>query len=152
MAPVIVNNLKIIHASLDMNDPCNTAVYACTMITFYCIARLGEFSVPNICKRFEPTKYITCQDISALKDQNGLSILRFRILVTKCEAIGEVMQCAPQAGCITDVEAAHWNHLHLNLAPPDAHLFTWMHPKSGLCPLSKTQVMKNSWRLPSKAT
>ena len=139
--PVTVDDLKIIHAYLDMNDPCNAAIYACTVTTFYCIARLGEFTVPNIRKRFKPTKHIMHQDISTLKDQNGLPVLKFRIPVTKCEATGEDVQCAPQAGCVTDPEAALQNHFRLNLAPSDAHLFTWKHPKSGLRPLSKTQVM-----------
>ena len=70
-----------------MNDPCNTAVYACTVITFYCIARLGEFTVPNICEKFEPTKYITHGDVSMLEDKDGLLVIKFRLPITKCEAM-----------------------------------------------------------------
>ena len=135
-----VDDLKIIRAYLDMSDPCDTAVYVCTVTTFYCVARLGEFTMPNIHEKFEPTKHIMRWDISALKDQNGLPVLKFRIPVTKCEATGEDVQCAPQAGCVTDPEAALQNHFCLNPAPSDAHLFAWKHSKSGLRPLSKTQV------------
>ena len=123
-----------------MNDPCDAAIYACTVVTFYCVARLGEFTVPNIREKFDPTKYVTRRDVQMLKDKDGLPVIKFRIPVTKCEATGEDMQCAPQAGCVTDPEAALRNHLRLNPAPPDAHLFAWKHPKSGLRPLSKTQV------------
>jgi hypothetical protein len=84
-----------------MNDPGDAAVYACTVITFYCVARLGEFTVPNIREKFEPMKYISRRDISMLKDKDGLPVIKFRIPVTKCDPSGEDVQCAPQPGCVT---------------------------------------------------
>ena len=125
---------------MDMDDPCNAAVYTCTVITFYCVVRLGEFTVSNIRECFNPEKYITRNNVARLKDKDGLPVIKFRIPVMKCEATGEDVQCAPHTGCVTDPEAALQNHLRLNPAPPDAHLFTWRHPRSGLCLLSKTQV------------
>ena len=123
-----------------MDDPCDAAVYACTVITFYCVARPGEFTVPNIREHFNPEKYITRNNITRLKDKDGLPVIKFRIPVKKCEATGEDVQCTPHMGCVTDPEAALQNHLRLNPAPPDTHLFAWRHPRSGLCLLSKMQV------------
>jgi hypothetical protein len=139
--PVTIDDLKIIRANLNMNDPGDAAVYACTVITFYCIPRLGEFTVPNVREKFEPMKYISRRDIFMLKDKDGLPVIKFRIPVTKCDPSGEDVQCAPQSGCVTDPETALQNHLRLNPAPPNAHLFAWKHPRSGLRPLSKMQVM-----------
>ena len=99
-----VDDLKIIHAGLNMNDPCDAAVYACTVITFYCIARLGKFTVPNIREKFEPAKYITHGNISMQEDKDGLPVMKFRLPITKCEATGEDIQCAPQVGYITNPE------------------------------------------------
>ena len=75
-----------------------------------------------------------------LRDQNNLPVIKFNLPVTKCAREGEDVQCAPQTNCITDPEAALQNHFRVNPAPPNAHLFAWRHPKSGLRPLSKNQV------------
>ncbi|KIJ67286.1 hypothetical protein HYDPIDRAFT_84972, partial [Hydnomerulius pinastri MD-312] len=67
-------------------------------------------------------------------------VMKFYIPTTKCALeTGEDTQCAPQLGGITDPKAALENHFHVNLAPPDAHLFAWKHP-NGLQALSKTEV------------
>ena len=76
-----------------------------------------------------------------LEDKDGLPVMKFRLPIMKCEATEEDIQCAPQVGYITNPETALQNHLRVNPAPPDAHLFAWKHPRSGLHPLSKTQVM-----------
>jgi hypothetical protein len=52
----------------------------------------------------------------------------------------EINQSVDENFNITDPEAALQNHLRLNPAPSDAHLFAWKHPRSGLRLLSKTQV------------
>jgi len=135
-----IDDLKIIQVNLNLNTPCDAAVYVCIVTSFYCVARLGEFTVPNVREKFNPKKYIARQNATAIKDQHGLPVLKFHLPFTKCEANGEDVQCAPQTGCITDPEAALANHFHLNPAPPDAHLFAWKHPREGLHPLSKTQV------------
>ncbi|KIK79256.1 hypothetical protein PAXRUDRAFT_770172 [Paxillus rubicundulus Ve08.2h10] len=66
--------------------------------------------------------------------------MKFYIPFTKCSAAGEDMQCAPLPGCITDPQATLKNHFCVNPTPQDAHLFSWKHLKSSLCPLSKTKV------------
>ena len=85
-------------------------------------------------------KYITQQNFSALMDQHRLPIMKFHIPVTKCEPRGKDVQCALQTNCITDPQFVLDNHMHINPAPHNTHLFTWKHPKNSLRPLSRTQV------------
>ena len=54
-----IEDLKIIWANLNLNDPGDAAIYACIAVGFYCAARLGEFTVPNLREKFDPEKYIT---------------------------------------------------------------------------------------------
>ena len=135
-----VDDLKIIRANLNLNDPGDAAIYACIAVGFYCAARLGELTVPNLRENFDPKKYITRKNFSALTDQHGLPVMKFHLPITKCEPRGEDIQCAPQTNCITDPQFVLDNHFRLNPAPRDAHLFAWKHPKNGLRPLSRTQV------------
>ncbi|KIN93964.1 hypothetical protein M404DRAFT_169606 [Pisolithus tinctorius Marx 270] len=53
-----VNILVVFHSLFDHNDPCNAAIFTCLVMSFYCIARLGEFTVPTI-QSFKPAKHIT---------------------------------------------------------------------------------------------
>ena len=116
-------------------------IYACIAVGFYCATRLGEFTVPNLREKFNPEKYITRNNFTALTDQHSLPILKFHLPITKCEPKGEDVQCAPQPVCLTDSQFALDNHLRLNPAPHDTHLFTWKHPKTSLRPLTRTQVI-----------
>ena len=43
-----IDDLKIIRTNLNLEDSCDAAVYTCIMVGFYCAARLGELTVPNI--------------------------------------------------------------------------------------------------------
>jgi len=43
-----VEDLKIIHSHLDPNNPCDAAIFTCMVTVFYCIARLGKFTVKAI--------------------------------------------------------------------------------------------------------
>lgn len=139
--PMTIDDLKIIRANLNLEDSCDVAVYTCIMVGFYCAARLGELTVPNIWETFNPKKYIMRWDVTKVANQNGLPVLKFHIPITKCEAEGEDVQCAPHPDCITDPKAALLNHLHINSAHPDAHLFAQNHHKGGMHPLTKTQVV-----------
>ena len=46
--PMTIEDVKILRANLDLNYPCNTTIYTCIVTVFYCVARLGEFTVPAI--------------------------------------------------------------------------------------------------------
>jgi hypothetical protein len=129
-----------IRKHLDLNALLDAAVFACLTTTFYSIARLGEFTVKTI-KDFNPEKHITRAGISESQDRNGLPITKFRLPCTKVSPIeGEDAYWAAQEGP-TDPKAALQNHLNVNKAESEAHLFAWKHPK-GLCPLSKKEFIK----------
>ncbi|KAF8442249.1 hypothetical protein L210DRAFT_3330315, partial [Boletus edulis BED1] len=138
--PMTLDDIKAIRAFLNLDDPCDAAIYACMVVVFYSVVRLGEFTVTAITK-FNPTKHVTRRNVSFLKDQHGLPVIKIALPSTKCAPDGEDVQCAPQKGCVSDPEAALRRHFHINAAPPNAHLFAWKHPKNGLRPLSKTQFI-----------
>ncbi|KIK81939.1 hypothetical protein PAXRUDRAFT_154879, partial [Paxillus rubicundulus Ve08.2h10] len=104
------------------------------------LAQLGEFTVPAITK-FDPTKHITCAHISHLWDPNRTPIIKFQLPSTKCTPQGEDMQCTPLDNPSDPLRALN-NHFALNPTPPNAHLFAWKHPESGLQPLLRTEVTK----------
>ncbi|KAN0078390.1 hypothetical protein V8E55_010447 [Tylopilus felleus] len=117
--PLTSTDLKILCKNLNPNDPCDTVILACITMVFYCVAKLGEFTVPAITK-FTPGKHIARHDLLFMQDLEGRP------------EEGENVQCAPHPDCITDPEVALKNHLRVNPAP--LH-----HPKNGLRPLSKNQ-------------
>lgn len=124
----MVDNLKIIQANLNLNNLGDTVIHACITVAFYCAAKLEEFIISNICKNFNPEKYITRQNYSTLTDQHGLPVMEFCLSITKCEPKGKDMQCAPQTSYITNPQFALDNHMHLNPAPYNTHLFACKHP------------------------
>ncbi|KAI6008427.1 hypothetical protein EDC04DRAFT_2871493 [Pisolithus marmoratus] len=135
-----VDTLELIHSLLDPDSHRDAAIFACLTVVFYCITRLGEFTVQSI-KQFCPTKHITRAHVTHHHDLNSLPVTKFRIPWTKTSPMGEDTQCAPLGG-ITDPIRALERHLHMNPADPGAHLFTWKHPTSGLRPLSRSEVIK----------
>jgi hypothetical protein len=137
-----------IHNQLDLNSPLDAAVFVCLTTTFYCIARLGEFTVPTIKGKFNPSRYITRSSISETFDRNNLPVTKFYIPCTKTAPAGEETYWAAQAG-LSDPKAALENHLRVNPASPEAHLFAWNHPTGGLRPLSRAEFTK---RISSAAT
>ncbi|KIN98975.1 hypothetical protein M404DRAFT_30938 [Pisolithus tinctorius Marx 270] len=139
--PFHMNTLELFHSLMDLNDPRDAAIFACLTIVFYCVARLGEFTVPAI-KQFDPSKHITRVHVTHLHDLSGLPVTKFRIPWTKMSPTGEDAQCVPLNGAITDPIQALEHHLHLNPADKSTHLFAWKHHISGLRPLSKTEVTK----------
>lgn len=127
-----VEDIKILRAHLNLANPCDAAIlYACVIMEFCCVTRLGEFMVPAI-TRFKSSKHITHHNVTFLRDQNNLPVM-------KC-AHKEEVQCTPQTNCIINLEAALQNHFHVNPAPPNTYLFAYRDPKSSLWPLSKNQV------------
>lgn len=107
---------------------------------FWCIARLGEFTVQNT-KAFHPSRHITRAAVSDVRDRNDLLVKKFDLPWTKMSATsgkGESVQCAKQDGP-TDPFYALENHLAVNPGLPEDHLFAWKHVDGSLHPLSKRQ-------------
>jgi hypothetical protein len=127
-----------IRSHLNLNDPLDAAVFACLTTVFFCVARLGEFTVPNL-KDFDPTKHITRGGVSKIVAANGILVTKFHLPSTKASPHnGEDTHWAPQSGFI-DPQAALENHFRVNPAPDNSHLFAWRRPKTGLRPLTKRE-------------
>ncbi|KAI5984555.1 hypothetical protein EDC04DRAFT_2873860 [Pisolithus marmoratus] len=118
---------------MDSKNHIDAAIFTCVTIVFYSMACLGEFTVQSI-KQFNPLKHITRMHVMHLHDPNGLPVTRFHIPWTKTSTAGEDAQCAPVEGVT--------NPIRLNPADPNAHLFAWKHPTSGMCPLSRSEVIR----------
>ncbi|KAF8549244.1 hypothetical protein OG21DRAFT_1478933 [Imleria badia] len=132
-------HIKIICSYLNLDDLCDAAIYACMVVVFYCVVRLGEFMVKAV-KVFNPDSHVTWHNFVSLFNKDNLPVLQFTLPKTKCKPVKEeAVQCAPQSGCIMDPEAAIRNHFRINPAAPSDHLFAWKHLKGSLRPLSKTQ-------------
>jgi hypothetical protein len=133
---------------LNLSTPLDAAVFACLTTSFYCIARLGEFTVPTIKGAFDPSKFISRKGVSEATDRNGIPVTKFRLPHTKASPTGEETYWAAQEGP-SDPKTALENHLKVNPAAEDAHLFAWLHPSGNLRPLSKAEFLK---RMSSAAT
>ncbi|EIW76487.1 hypothetical protein CONPUDRAFT_64336 [Coniophora puteana RWD-64-598 SS2] len=142
-APFTVDDILRIHSVLDPTNSCDAAVYACLVVSFYCVARLGEFTVPSTdAFKANPRSYISRRDVAEVVDRNGLKATRFHIPKTKTSPVaGADTQCASQSDATDPITALN-NHLRVNAAPTDAHLFAWHHPKRGIVALSKWQFLR----------
>ncbi|KAH7920748.1 hypothetical protein BV22DRAFT_966449, partial [Leucogyrophana mollusca] len=139
-APITPAIIVVLRNQLNLDDPRDAAIFACITTVFYCVARLGEFTVPAL-KNFDPTKHVTRAHMARESDRNGLTVTKFHIPSTKsAPVLGEETQFATQEG-LSDPTAALSNHLRVNPADASAHLFTWSHPK-GPRPLTKKEVTK----------
>jgi hypothetical protein len=132
--------ISTIRNHLNLDKPLDAAVFACMTTTFYCIARLGEFTVRTV-KGFDPKKHVSRAGMVESTDRNGLPVTNFMLPSTKTSPLsGEGTYWAAQEGP-TDPKAAMDNHIRVNAARPGDHLFAWKHEK-GLRPLSKSEFLK----------
>jgi hypothetical protein len=140
-APFTPDIICKIYNQLDLNTPLDAAFFACLTTTFYCIARLGEFTVPTIKANFDPAKYISRGHVTVTIDRHGLRVTKFHLPRTKTSPTGEETYWAAQEG-LSNPESALENHFRVNPAGQEAHLFAWKHPTSGMRPLSKAEFLK----------
>jgi hypothetical protein len=90
--------------------------------TFYCIVRLEEFTVRTV-KGFDSKKHILRAGMVESNDHNGLPVTNFILPGTKSSALmGEGAYWATQDSP-TDLKTAMTNHIQINTAKPDVHLF-----------------------------
>ena len=111
--PITLDDLAVIQRNMNLSDPGDATIFACLTVVFFCITRLGEFTVPAIAK-FNPTKHITQCNATLLQDAQNWLVLKFSIPVTKCSPNGENRQCAPLPGELIDPAAVLENHFHIN--------------------------------------
>jgi len=126
--PFTPDIISLFKSQLNMEDPLDTAIFACITVCFWGIARVGEFTVPSI-NAFDPTKHITRAGLTQVTDRNGLTVLKFHLPWTKASKAaskGEFVQCAQQNGP-SDPLAAIENHFCINAVTSNEHLFSWTH-------------------------
>ncbi|KAG1868954.1 hypothetical protein DFJ58DRAFT_621615, partial [Suillus subalutaceus] len=68
--------LSTIRDHLNLNEPLDAAVFACLTTMFYCIVRLGEFTVKFI-KDFDQRKHISRAGVSDYSDRHGHPVTKF---------------------------------------------------------------------------
>ncbi|KIJ06928.1 hypothetical protein PAXINDRAFT_91249 [Paxillus involutus ATCC 200175] len=143
----ILENFK---EAMNLEDPHDAAIFACLVSSFYCIAHLGEFTVPAI-SRFDPTKHISRAGLIITRNHNNLPVMKFSIPNTKTSSDGEEVHCAGtlvpysaphEPPSSTDPRHAIETHFRINHDEPHAHLFSWRHPSGTMRPLSKKEVIK----------
>ncbi|KAF8129570.1 hypothetical protein EV363DRAFT_290807 [Boletus edulis] len=137
--PYTLDIITRLHAHLDLNDPLDTAVFACLTTTFFATARTGEFTVANI-PAFNPAIHVTREHMSLQRDRQGLEVTNFRLPRTKSSQQGEDVSWAKQSGPC-DPHAAIHHHFSLNNPPPNAHLFAYR-TKKGFTPMTRTKFLK----------
>ncbi|KAF8836513.1 hypothetical protein BDN67DRAFT_879765, partial [Paxillus ammoniavirescens] len=140
--PFTVDILERFSLLMNLDDPCDAAIFACLTCSFFCITRLGEFTVPAISK-FDPSKHITRAGFTLTQNHEGLTVMRFSLPSTKTSKEGEEVHCTlHNQNSRLDPKGALDRHLRINPDRESAHLFAWKHPSGGLRPLSKKEVTK----------
>ncbi|KAI6000437.1 hypothetical protein EDC04DRAFT_2584074 [Pisolithus marmoratus] len=91
-APFTTDILCFLHNTLDRDNPCNAAIFACLTLSFFCLVRFREFTVPTI-KSFDPACHITRARYQLLHNHDNLPIMVFHLPSTKCTPGGEMIQC-----------------------------------------------------------
>lgn len=146
--PLTINQLKLILMNLDPNIPEQVAVAACLSTTFFCCARLGEFTVPTV-KSFSPKNHITINDVTFEQDRNFNKVTAFHLPRTKTSATGETVFWAPQETGI-DPQKLLYQHLQINEPLPHEHLFSFKTEDKKL-PMSRNTFLRNVHRAASLA-
>ena len=119
--PEFIRKVKL---SLKMDDPMDAAVYACLTTTFYCAARLGEFTVPTL-SSFKPEAHVKPSDITYDgQDRNGFKVTKFHLPRTKTSPNGADTYWTAQPGD-TDPDEALRNHIQVNSPGNQEALFSY---------------------------
>lgn len=132
--------LSAIRDQLDLTAPLDAAVFACLTTTFYCCARLGEFTVPSR-NGFKPDEHVKRSNKREEEDRNGNKVTVLFLPRTKTSVNGEDVFFARQDGP-TDPLTALENHLAINVGPSDAPLFAYKGRGDDLVPLSRMDFLR----------
>jgi hypothetical protein len=131
--------IAAIKQQLNLQEPLDTAVFACLTTCFYASARLGEFTVQTL-SGFNPNVHITLCNLSYDQDRNGCKVTVLHLPRTKATGnAGEDVYWAFQEGD-TDSTAALQNHLQVNQPSKAMHLFAYR-AKHARRPLTKMKFL-----------
>jgi len=91
-APFSLEILKIFYSLMDHNNQCDAVIFACIVCTFFCIAHLGEFTVPAISK-FDPMKHITRAGLSFMQNHQSLPVIKFALPTVQAKTCWKRTKC-----------------------------------------------------------
>lgn len=125
--PLLAENIILIKSLLTLTSPLDAAIYACLTTTFWCAARLGEFTLKTK-DGFDPTIHITRAAVTTRSDCQGNMVHIFPLPRTKTAPCGEDVYWATQTG-ETDPLSAIENHFRINNTPAHCCLFAYRKQK-----------------------
>ncbi|KAF5344196.1 hypothetical protein D9757_015269 [Collybiopsis confluens] len=122
--PFTVSYISKILADLNPADSLDAACRACLTTSFYCVARLGELTVPTI-KDFRAEDHVTTANVKTGQDRNGFTTQIIHVPHTKSNPLeGEDIYFSKQLDS-TDPDSVLNHHLQFNMPSPHEHLFTY---------------------------
>jgi hypothetical protein len=136
--PYTVQFICSLRDHLDLDSPLDASVFSCLTTSFYCTARVGEFTVPTL-SSFDPNIHVKPSDMRIEHDRNNLQMRVFHIPRTKTSRDGEDVSFAQQYGP-SDPEQALLHHLRINEPPPGGAVFAYRF-KNGHRPLTKPKFI-----------
>jgi hypothetical protein len=136
--PYTVDFICSLREQMNLDIPLDASVFGCLTTSFYCAARVGEFTVPTL-SSFNPKVHVKPSDMRVERDRNNLEMRVFFIPQTKTSRVGEDVSFAQQNGP-SDPEQALLQHLRINEPPPGCALFSYRF-KNGHRPLTKQKFI-----------
>ncbi|KAF5342704.1 hypothetical protein D9757_015300 [Collybiopsis confluens] len=135
--PYTVDYITQILTDLDRTNPFDIACGACLTTAFYCVARLGELTVPTL-KDFSPNKHVTTQSIREDTDRSGFRTTVIHVPCTKAsQTQGEDIYFSKQLGT-TDPDEWLKHQLTTNKPATTEHLYAYSQRGSTRRPLTNT--------------
>ena len=138
--PLTMEHMEKVILQLNLNNAEQLAVAACLTTSFFCCARLGEFTVPTV-KAFNPKEHITIMDVSFQHDRSLNKVTAFHLPKTKTSNTGETVFWAKQ-NSIVDPQYLFLLHLQTNEPQPEEHLFSFLTPR-GKIPMTRNIFLRN---------
>lgn len=138
--PLQLETICAIKSQLTLSTPLDAAVFACLTSTFWCAARLGEFTLKNR-NHFDPLVHVKRSDTSIIMDRHGNAQHVFHLPHTKSASTGEDVYWAKQNN-EADPHDAIKNHFTINEVPPNMALFAYRLPDGNHCPLTRKAFME----------
>ncbi|KAL1939608.1 hypothetical protein VTO73DRAFT_9641 [Trametes versicolor] len=142
---ITINLLMQIEALLDISQPEDTAIWACTCVTFFSLARLGELTVQTQ-RSHKASEHPSRQSVHVVKHRDGSIMRSIHLPITKTSPKGEDILFAKQVSGGVDPWEALNNHFAVNNLKDLSHLFTYRKQPSNLEP-SVAQIAGHSFRI-----
>ena len=129
--PYTIENLRMMAAKFNKEDPRNVAVWACTTSLFFGIGRTGELTVPTHYRKpaFNPEKHPTPAQVThGVHRDTNQPYTRITLPWSKArkdKSRRDEISWVPQGGDV-DPHTALQEHMWINSPRDDEHLFTYV--------------------------